>query len=173
VLPFALAAFTFAAVTLARTPLSVVASGLSETVSDNPRILLSVALVWGVVVLHEATHGLVMRLWGKRPKFGFVHKGLAAYAAAPGQRFTRNQWVAVALAPLVVLSVLGCAIMPLLPVSFLGMTIFCLAVNAAGAGADVWMSLRVLRYPPSACVVDEPDGIRVLMPTPVADGRAE
>jgi hypothetical protein len=165
VLPFALGAFTVAALMLRGTSLAEVGASLDAAVADGPRVLLSVALVWGVVVVHEATHGLVIGLWGKRPKFGFIHYGLAAYAAAPGQRFKRNQWVVVALAPLVALSALGCVLMPLLPISALGMTIFCLAVNAAGAGADVWLSLKVLRFPPEACVVDEPDGIRLLTPT--------
>ena len=42
------------------------------------------------------------------------------------------------------------------------------AFNAAGAIGDVWISTIVLRYAPTAWIVDERDGIRVYLPGPAA-----
>src|SRR5437762_3513271 len=80
-------------------------------------------------VAHEAIHALAMRLFGNQPVFGVMHFGLALYASAPGQAFTRGQYVMTLLAPLVVISGLGSALMPLLPAPQLSWLICCVAVN--------------------------------------------
>lgn len=164
VLPLALGLFAFAAGQIRRTPPGEILLSLGNMVADLPGALLVLASLWGVVVFHEATHGAVMRLFGRRPVFGLIHGGLAAYASAPGQPFTRDQWATVALAPLVLLTGAGCAALPILPPDMVGVVVFALAANAAGAGADIWLAARALRFPRGARVVDEPDRIRVLLP---------
>src|SRR5437667_30789 len=83
--------------------------GLTETFDDLERIGPALLALIAMGALHEAIHGAVMALCGHRPVFGVKYLVLALYAAAPGQRFTRGQWLTVALAPLVVISVVGCA----------------------------------------------------------------
>ena len=39
----------------------------------------------------------------------------------------------------------------------------CAIINGSGAAGDLWMASIVLRYPRSAYVVDEKDGMRVLV----------
>lgn len=116
--------------------------------------------------LHELAHGLVMRAFGARPRYGIKWELGALYATAPGHAFTRNQYLLVIYAPLAGLSLLaGLGIvvlagqLPWVPILALGAI-----ANAMGACGDVYMGWRVARYPASAYVIDEADGMRVFLP---------
>ena len=126
---------------------------------------LALAGVLLTLVLHELTHGLAMRMFGASPKYGFIWKGLMFYATSPGYAYRRNNYVVIALAPFVFLSILAVLGMWLLQgtlwVVLLGI---CGALNAAGAIGDMWITMIVLRYAPTAYVMDERDGIRVFSP---------
>ncbi len=120
-----------------------------------------------LLVLHEGAHGMTMRWMGHRPRYGF--RGLYAYATADGAVFTRNQFLAVALAPLFLLTPPGLAFL-VLP-SFPGWpyAAFFLAANVAGSVGDLWLALKLLRLPASVRVVDREVGMEVFGPpgTPV------
>ena len=86
------------------------------------------------------------------------------YAKAPGYTFQRNQYALIVLAPLVSLSVLMCmGIFLLASNSIVWVLALWAIVNASAANADVWITALVVRYPRSAYVVDELDGIRILL----------
>jgi hypothetical protein len=98
------------------------------------------------LVLHELTHGLVMRMYGAKPKYGILWKGLMFYATSPGYAYRRNNYVVIALAPFVFISTLvvlgmwflqGTLWVPLLGI--------CGVFNASGAIGDMWMTMIVLR----------------------------
>jgi hypothetical protein len=118
-------------------------------------------------VLHELTHGLAMQMFGARPKYGIIWKGLMLYATSPGYAYRRNNYVVISLAPFVFISTLVVLGMWLLQgtawVALLGL---CGIVNASGAVGDMWITMIVLRYPAMAYVMDERDGIRVFLPKP-------
>jgi hypothetical protein len=119
------------------------------------------------LVLHELTHGLAMRIYGARPKYGIIWKEMMFYATSPGYAYRRNNYVVIALAPFVFISILIVLGMWLLQgtlwVALLGI---CGIVNAAGAIGDMWMTMIVLRYTTKAYVIDERDGIRVFLSQP-------
>ncbi len=116
------------------------------------------------IVLHELVHGLGMRLFGARPQYGAKLKHLLLYATAPGYAFRRNPYIAVILAPLVVLSSLAILGMYLLQGTTLVLLLaLCGIVNAGGAAGDLCMASLVLRQPSKAYIVDERDGFRVLL----------
>lgn len=118
-------------------------------------------------VLHEATHGLVMRALGARPQYGIMWKSAMLYATSPGFSYWRNSYIVITLAPLVVLSALTVFGMWLMQGTlWVAVLAVCGAFNASGAIGDVWISTIVLRYAPAARVVDERDGIRVFLPQP-------
>jgi hypothetical protein len=118
-----------------------------------------------VLIVHEWVHGITMQAYGARPKYGIIWKGLMLYASAPGYAFRRNQYLVIALAPLVILSLLACLGILLLAGSVIVWMLPVYAVtNGGGAIGDVWMSLIVLRYPSYAYVVDERDGMRIFLP---------
>ena len=128
---------------------------------------LAIAGIVLTFILHELTHGLSMQMFGARPKYGIIWKGPMLYATSPGYVYRRNNYVVIALAPFVFLSILAVLGMWLLQgtlwVVLLGI---CGALNAAGAIGDMWITMIVLRYAATAYVMDERDGIRVFLPRP-------
>ncbi len=128
-------------------------------------IVLIVAVCLLIVVLHELVHALAMRACGASPRFGVLYYGLMAYATAQGHAFSRSAYVAVALAPLVGLSLLALlAMIVLAGTPWVGLLAFCAAANAAGATGDLWMVRIALRYPSTARLMDERDGVRIFLP---------
>lgn len=94
------------------------------------------------------------------------------YAKAPGYAFKRNHYALIVLAPLLSLSVLFCLGTVLLASnSIVWILALWAIVNASAANADVWITAIVLRYPRSAYVVDERDGMRILLSE--SDTKAE
>jgi len=124
--------------------------------------VLTIALIVTMVV-HELTHGIIIRAVGNHPSYGFQWAGLVPYATAEGQYFKRNEFVAAALAPLVGLSMLGCLALLVAPVWLGPWVLFALVANAAGAAGDIWMSGIAMQYPRSAWIVDERDGMRIFV----------
>lgn len=125
-------------------------------------------------VLHELTHGVVMRLLGAKPRYGILWKQAMFYATAPGYAYRRNNYLQIALAPLFVLSVLVILGMWLLSGTFwVALLGLCGTINASGAIGDMWMTIIVLRYAATAYVMDERDGIRVFLPTSIPNTGME
>ena len=117
------------------------------------------------IVLHELAHGLALRAYGARPKYGVMWNEMMFYATAAGHAFRRNAYIVIALAPLVGLSLAGMALLMLpLPGWVAWIVVFCAALNVGSAIGDMWLVRVALGYPPTAYVVDEKDGLRVFMP---------
>jgi hypothetical protein len=118
-------------------------------------------LVLLVLPLHEGLHAAAILWAGHKPRLGAkLDKGVL-YATADGALFRRNQFIVIALAPIVVITLAGMALMLALP-DMLGFWIgLAVVFNASSAIGDLWMVAVVLRYPPDALVRDEADGIRI------------
>jgi hypothetical protein len=139
---------------------------------SNEEILIFLIGIPIVLALHEFVHGIVMQGFGARPRYGFWRRGLMFYAKAPGYAFKRNHYALIVLAPLLSLSVLFCLGTVLLASnSIVWILALWAIVNASAANADVWITAIVLRYPRSAYVVDERDGMRILLSE--SDTKAE
>ncbi|MEO8217793.1 MAG: DUF3267 domain-containing protein, partial [Acidobacteriota bacterium] len=83
---------------------------------------------------------------------------------APGYRFTRRQYLIVVLGPLIGISLLACAAIGLVAgTSMIWHIALWGVVNASAANADCWIAAVVVQQPAGALVVDEPDGLRVLV----------
>jgi hypothetical protein len=135
--------------------------GSPQLALSNQEILIFLIGIPIVLALHEFVHGIVMQSFGARPRYGFWRKGLMFYAKAPGYTFQRNQYALIVLAPLVSLSVLMCiGIFLLASNSIVWVLALWAIVNASAANADVWITALVVRYPRSAYVVDELDGMK-------------
>jgi hypothetical protein len=123
-------------------------------------VLLVVALTAVLLVLHEAIHGLVMLAVGARPTFGalLVARVMPAfYATSVGHRFSRAQYMTVAAAPAVAISVIGFL---LCFGSWGGYLIVPLAIHLGGCVGDFFAVGRVLREPRGTEFEDLRDGIR-------------
>jgi hypothetical protein len=138
-----------------------VSLGTSEVLS----LVLALVLM---TVLHEGVHGLFFWWFTKeKPKFGI--KLLYAYAAAPDWYLPRNLFLIVGSAPLVLLSAIGIALMPVFPLGWMPGLIFFLTFNAAGAVGDILTVIVVLNQPKEALVNDLGDNFTVYgVETPIS-----
>ena len=127
-------------------------------------VILSIVIT---IVLHELAHGIAMHWFGARPRYGALWKQAMFYATAPGHAFRRNDYVQIALAPLILLSILFILGMWFLNGTF-WVIILAIAgiINATGAIGDLWITGIVLRYPDTAYIIDEKDGVRVFLQQP-------
>ena len=117
--------------------------------------------------LHELTHGVVMRMFGAKPRYGVLWKQAMFYATTPGYAYRRNDYLLVTLAPLFILSILVILGMWLMQGTlWVALLAICGTINASGAIGDLWIAIIVLRYAPTAHVMDERDGVRVFLQKP-------
>jgi hypothetical protein len=122
-----------------------------------------------VIPLHEGLHGLAIRWAGHRPRFGMMLNKGAFYATADDALFRRGEFIIVALAPLVGITLLGMILTVLLPDDLGYYAALLVALNAGSAIGDVWMVRAVLRYPATVLVRDEADSIRLYTPITPAE----
>lgn len=99
------------------------------------------------------------RFKGSRPRFGF--KGVYAYAAAPGWYPPRDQHLAVALAPLLVITLLGVVLLAVAPVALVLPLVLLVTLNIVGAVGDLVVALWLLRHERTALVEDTGDAVTV------------
>jgi len=125
-------------------------------------------IVLAVLPLHEGLHAAAIRWAGHKPRFGAkLDKGVL-YATADGALFRRAEFIVIALAPIVVITLVGMVLMVVLPdwpAFWVGIAVI---VNASSAIGDLWMVAVVRRYAGDALVRDEADGIRIFTPSPQA-----
>ncbi|MFH5802203.1 DUF3267 domain-containing protein [Haladaptatus sp. CMAA 1911] len=122
--------------------------------------VLIFGLTFGVIVIHELIHGAVMKQFGANPRYGFgVAQFVLPYAyATSDESLTRNQFLVVAIAPLVVLTI----VLFTLAIIFQWPILLApLAVNAGGAVGDLLMTRLLLRYPKTIRVVDNITGLKI------------
>lgn len=103
-----------------------------------------------MVPVHEAVHAAMILALSGRPRFG-LKLPIAAYCTAPGQLFTRDGYIAVALAPLVALTLAGIVATWLAP--HLGVyLVLGLAGNVSGAVGDL-AAVGGLRHLPAQTLI--------------------
>lgn len=124
-------------------------------------VLVILVLATVFVVPHELLHGLAIRYYGGRAKYGvgIAHYILPYAYATTDHEFTRNQFVVVLLTPLVVMTGVG---VPLMLAFEWGWLVVPLAANAAGAVADLWMTMTLLGFPEDVRLEDHADGVRII-----------
>lgn len=128
-------------------------------------LLALIGFIIMLAILHEAIHGLAMWRFGAHPRFGaaFMAKTVPVlYAAAPGFRFTRGQYLVIASGPAVVVSLAGivaCAT----PIGIYLVLPF--AGHLAGCMGDAVAIWHLLRQPRGTVVEDLLDGLRFHRPT--------
>jgi Putative zincin peptidase len=136
--------------------------GLIQTFSAGVeiRLLDLFVLVISLVVflaLHELVHGAFFWIYSRSwPKFG-LRSGYA-YAAAPGWYFPRRQYLVIALAPFVLLTILGMILLAVVPVGMLAAILFGMVTNAAGAVGDIWIAFMIIKERRTIVIEDLGDG---------------
>lgn len=105
-----------------------------------------------MVPVHEALHAAMILALSGRPQFG-LKLPIAAYCTAPGQLFTRDGYIAVALAPLVALTAAGIVVTWLAP-HVGAYLVLGLAGNVSGAVGDLLAVEGLRRLPSQALIAD-------------------
>lgn len=128
---------------------------------DPPWALAIVAVLVITLPLHELLHGVTISAYGHRARYGMkLDKGVL-YATADQALFRRDEYIVVALMPLVaitLLCLLGTLILPVWTHFWLTLAA---ALNAGGAIGDLWMVKVLLGYPRASLVRDVEDGFRI------------
>ena len=142
---------------LLRPDLALDSASFEFTPSDTGGILLPLLVLLGVifvmVVLHEAIHGLCFWLFtGGSVKFAF--KGAYAYAAAPDWYLYKHPYMVVSLAPLVLITVLGLVALWWAPPGWTVPLMLLIAMNASGAIGDIYVFILLTKMPEDALVQD-------------------
>ena len=120
-------------------------------------LALALALIM-TMILHELAHGLVF--WAvthQVPKFGF--RGAYAFAAAPNWFISRLTYFFIGAAPLVIISLIGIILIPVIPLQLLSAWLFGLLTNTIGAVGDIYILFILLRQPASTLIQDRGDAI--------------
>jgi len=123
-------------------------------------LLIVVGLTLLLMAAHEAVHGLLMRAFGARPRFGAMLAGGVApafFATADGHQFTRRQYLTIAAGPTVVLSTIG-FIACFGPWG--GYLVVPLAIHLGGCVGDWFAVRRTLQEPATSRCEDLRDGVR-------------
>lgn len=122
-------------------------------------ILISVALFIGTLILHELIHGVFVSIYGGKPRYGAGIAYILPYFYVTTKTvFLRNQFIVIAIAPLVVISLVGIVLMAALP-SIAHWIFIPFVVNASGAMGDLWMTRNALRYPEHVLLEDRKTGL--------------
>ena len=117
------------------------------------------------IPVHEFLHGLAIRRAGHKPRYGMMLSKGAFYATADNALFWRDDFIFIALAPLIGITLLGLLLVYLLPDTLGYYVSLGVVFNAANSIGDLWMTAVVRRYPPTALIRDQADSIRIYVKT--------
>lgn len=120
--------------------------------------LLSLLALLLMLAVHELIHGVTLALFGAEPRYGVnLQKGVA-FAAADRHYLTRDAYTVVALAPLIVLTLLTAALMALTGGETNTLIALIGAANIGGSVGDLWFVSICQRFPPDLLARDFGEG---------------
>ena len=97
------------------------------------------------MVLHELTHGVVMKYYGgQKVKYGFT--GLYAYAGSSEDYFGTKAYITIALAPFVLWTVFFTILLILFHGTLYWPLVFLQVTNIGGCAGDLYVSYLVSKY---------------------------
>ncbi len=111
------------------------------------------------IILHEAVHGIAMKLCGtKRVKYGFT--GLYAFAGSDDY-YGKRAYIFIALAPVVLWGAVLALINPFVPIEWFWVVYIVQITNLSGAAGDFFVTAKFLRMPKDILVRDVGVGMTV------------
>lgn len=128
---------------------TITIDGVPDIVSIGLIIFAVIFVLW----IHELVHASIFYAHVGAPlRIGI--RGPIIFASAEGYLNTRNAMIVNALAPFVVISVLGLLLMAVIPVTALAWVFIPTVANAAAAGGD-FMAVGWLLSLPSSTKIDD------------------
>ncbi len=116
------------------------------------------------IMLHEFTHGIVMKIFGaKKVKFGFTF--VYAYAGSKDEYFKKWPYIIIALAPVTIFFVIFALICPFIYATpWFWVVYFWQVQNISGAMGDIFVTLMILNKPKNSYIQDAGASMKVLVP---------
>ena len=150
-------------------PFSALVSGESSAVYDLLKISALIGLYIVYIILHELTHAAAMKLCGcGKIRFGFT--GLYAYAGSLTTYFFKIPYRLIALAPLVVWTLLLTVPLPLAPPDWFWVFYIIQIGNITGCIGDIYVTCRLWKAPADVLVMDTGTEMTVYSAQPKAGG---
>jgi len=111
------------------------------------------------IILHELTHGIVIKLSGSTSvHYGFT--GLYAYAGSDSY-FDKRTYIAIALAPIVVWGIVLAILNILVPLEWFWVVYVIQIGNISGGTGDLYVTLKFSKMPDDILVRDSGIGMEV------------
>jgi hypothetical protein len=123
------------------------------------KLALTLALLVLYIVLHEAVHGIAMKICGtKKVKYGFT--GLYAFAGS-SDYYGKGAYIFIALAPVVLWGAVLAVVNVLIPPEWFWVVYFIQINNISGAAGDFFVTVKFSRMPKDILVQDYGVGMTV------------
>ncbi|MBN2394420.1 MAG: DUF3267 domain-containing protein [Anaerolineae bacterium] len=116
-------------------------------------IVVPLTIVVVTIIVHELIHGLAYRALGYRVSYGFYWK-LGCYAIAPCQFQQRRHNIVVALAPLVVITLVMAPLLAVQNILVVAIALLVLLLNTSAAAGDLYSTWWLLKTPPHTLLYD-------------------
>ena len=123
------------------------------------KIIITLAGIFIYTCLHEAVHGIFMKIFGgKKVVYGF--KMGCAYAGSD-DFFKKRPYMVIALAPVVIWGIVLLFLTVKLGEDWFWVVYFIQVVNVAGAAGDFYVFYKLIPIPSDALVTDSGTDIKV------------
>lgn len=123
------------------------------------RFLSLIVFMASYIILHEAVHGVAMKICGtKKVKFGFT--GIYAFAGSDDY-YGKGAYIFIALAPVVLFGVLLAAVNVFVPDDWFWVIYSIQIINISGAAGDIFVTVKFSRFPKDILVKDHGVGMKV------------
>lgn len=120
-------------------------------------VLLILSVLY--IVLHEAVHGVAMKICGtKKIKYGFT--GIYAFAGS-NDYYDKKSYIFIALAPVVLWGIVLAAVNFFVPREWFWVIYFVQISNISGAAGDFYVTAKFSRFPKDILVKDYGVGMTV------------
>ncbi|MBR2327577.1 MAG: DUF3267 domain-containing protein [Clostridia bacterium] len=127
--------------------------------SYTVRCVTMIVLMIVYMVLHEAIHGIAMKMCGtKKVKYGFT--GLYAFAGS-NDFYDKKSYIFISLAPVVVLGIVLAVINPFVSAEWFWVVYMIQLMNISGAAGDIFVTARFSRMLSDILVQDYGVGMKV------------
>ena len=122
------------------------------------RCVALIGLMIVYMVLHEAIHGIAMKMCGtKKVKYGFT--GLYAFAGS-NDYYDKKSYIFIALAPVVLLGIVLAVINPFVSAEWFWVVYMIQLTNISGAAGDLFVTVKFSRMPGDILVQDYGVGMK-------------
>ena len=138
----------------------LVITGMREFWRNILVLVVSLGLMIG---LNEGMRGLLFwMVIQQRPKLGL--KGLYTFAFALDWYLPRRIYLFIRLTPILIVTLLGLAAVPMVPLNLVPGVLLLVSLNIAGAISDLVTTYWLLGKPKGLLVLDHGDEVRIFLP---------